>query len=172
MSIVDRPPQALREEGDSFLKVEVHGIESIPSSERKGKPRDVSLLWVAAFANFVSLITGGLLITFGLGVVEAVVAVAIGSVLAATLHGLLSCAGPRFGTTQVVAARRTFGVRGGYLGAFFTLFLAIGWFAVDCVIAAQALVQLEVGDTCWPNSRRRFHIQCATIWQNSCPCGV
>jgi len=142
MSIVDRPPQALRQEGDSFLKVEVHGIESIPSSERKGKPRDVSLLWVAAFANFVSLITGGLLITFGLGVAEAVVAVAVGSVLAATLHGLLSCAGPRFGTTQVVAARRTFGVRGGYLGAFFTLFLAIGWFAVDCVIAAQALVQL------------------------------
>jgi len=41
-----------------------------------------------------------------------------------------------------VASRQTFGLRGAYGGAFFTLFLAVGWFAVDCVIAAQALVQL------------------------------
>jgi NCS1 family nucleobase:cation symporter-1 len=127
---------------DEFLKVETHGIEPIPSSERKGAPRDVAWLWVAAFANFVSLITGALLVTFGLGVFEAILAVAVGSVLAASLHGLLSVAGPRFGTTQVVAARETFGTRGAYPGAFFTLFLAVGWFAVDCVVAAQAIVQL------------------------------
>jgi nucleobase:cation symporter-1, NCS1 family len=134
--------QTQREAGDAFLKVEVHGIETIPIAERKGAPRDVALLWVAAFANFASLITGGLLITFGLGVLEAIFAVAVGSVIAALVHGLLSTAGPRFGATQVVAAGRTFGRRGAYGGAFFTLFLAIGWFAVDCVIAAQALVQL------------------------------
>lgn len=127
---------------DEFLKVETRGIEPIPASERKGSPLDVAWLWVAAFANFVSLITGALLVTFGLGVVEAILAVAVGSALAAILHGLLSVAGPRFGTTQVVAARQTFGLRGAYGGAFFTLFLAVGWFAVDCVIAAQAIVQL------------------------------
>src|SRR5260370_4792952 len=127
---------------DEFLRVETHGIEPIPVGERKGSPRDVAWLWVAAFANFVSLITGALLVTFGLGVFEAILAVAVGSVLAASLHGLLSVAGPRFGTTQVVAARQTFGVRGAYPGAFFTLFLAVGWFAVDCVIAAQAVLQL------------------------------
>jgi len=127
---------------DEFLKVETRGIEPIPAIERKGSPRDVAWLWVAAFANFVSLITGALLVTFGLGVVEAILAVAVGSALAASLHGLLSVAGPRFGTTQVVASRETFGIRGAYGGAFFTLFLAVGWFAVDCVIAAQAIVQL------------------------------
>src|SRR5438270_66489 len=127
---------------DDFLKVETHGIDPIPPSDRKGSPRDVAWLWVAAFANFVSLITGALLISFGLGVTESLVAVAVGALLAAMLHGLLSVAGPRFGTTQVVASRRTFGLRGAYPGAFFTLFLAVGWFAVDCVIAAQAVVQL------------------------------
>lgn len=127
---------------DQFLKVETRGIEPIPANERKGSPRDVAWLWVAAFANFVSLITGALLVTFGLGVFEAILAVAVGSALAASLHGLLSVAGPRFGTTQVVAARQTFGLRGAYGGAFFTLFLAVGWFAVDCVVAAQAIVQL------------------------------
>ena len=131
-----------RHAADDFLKVETHGIDPIPPTARKGSARDVAWLWVAAFANFVSLITGALLITFGLGITDAILAVAIGSVLAASMHGLLSVAGPRFGTTQVVAARHTFGVRGAYGGAFFTLFLAVGWFAVDCVIAAQAIVQL------------------------------
>src|SRR2546427_5236072 len=142
MSTVDQQVVEQKAPTDEFLKVETRGIEPIPSSERKGSPRDVAWLWVAAFANFVSLITGALLVTFGLGVFEAILAVAVGSVLAAALHGLLSVAGPRFGTTQVVAARETFGIRGAYGGAFFTLFLAVGWFAVDCVIAAQALVQL------------------------------
>jgi len=105
---------------NEFLKVETHGIESIPTSERKGSPRDVAWLWVAAFANFVSLITGALLVTFGLGVLEAILAVAVGAALAASLHGLLSVAGPRFGTTQVVASRETFGVRGAYPGNVLT----------------------------------------------------
>ena len=142
MSIVDRPVVEQSAPADDFLKVETHGIDPIPASQRKGSARDVAWLWVAAFANFVSLITGALLITLGLGVGEALVAVAVGSVVAAVLHGLLSVAGPRFGTTQVAASRHTFGLRGAYGGAFFTLFLAVGWFAVDCVIAAQALVQL------------------------------
>ena len=129
-------------QSDAFLKVESHGIDPIPGAERKGTARDVGLLWVAAFANFASLITGGLLISFGLGTLESILAVAVGSVASAVVHGLLSTAGPRFGATQVVAARRTFGMRGAYPGAFFTLFLAVGWFAVDCVIAAQALLQL------------------------------
>src|SRR5256714_8253255 len=139
MSISDRPVVERDAPTNEFLKVETRGIEPIPAGERKGSPRDVAWLWVAAFANFVSLITGALLVTFGLGVAEAIAAVAAGSVLAATLHGLLSVAGPRFGTTQVVAARNTFGPRGAYAGAFFTIFLAVGLVAVGCVIAPPAL---------------------------------
>src|SRR5438309_9310772 len=142
MSTVDQQVVEQSAPTDAFLKVETRGIEPIPTSERKGSPRDVAWLWVAAFANFVSLITGALLVTCGLGVLEAILAVAVGAALAASLHGLLSVAGPRFGTTQVVASRETFGLRGAYPGAFFTLFLPVGWFAVDCVIAAQAVAQL------------------------------
>jgi NCS1 family nucleobase:cation symporter-1 len=142
MRITDRSVVEPAAPINEFLRIETRGIEAIPQAERKGGPPDVAWLWVAAFANFVSLITGALLVTFGLGVGEAVVAVAIGAVLASAVHGLLSVAGPRFGTTQVVAARNTFGLRGAYAGAFFTIFLAVGWFAVDCVIAAQAVVQL------------------------------
>src|SRR5207253_491055 len=41
------------------------------------------------------------------------------------------------------------GLRGSYLGAALTLFLAVGWFAVDCVIAAQAGAQLFGGVNRW-----------------------
>jgi len=66
MSVTDRPA-APTVEADAFLKIEAHGIEKIPAAERTGRPREVALLWVAAFANFVSLITGGLLVALGLG---------------------------------------------------------------------------------------------------------
>src|SRR5437016_14616503 len=125
MSTVDQQVVEQNAPTDAFLKVETRGIEPIPTGERKGSSRDVAWLWVAAFANFVSLITGGLLITFGLGVGEAIIAIAVGSVLAAVLHGLLSVAGPRFGNTPGVASRDAFGVRGADGGAFFTRFLGV-----------------------------------------------
>src|SRR5947208_15451817 len=88
MRTVDRQVVERNAPTDAFLKVETHGIEPIPSNERKGLPRDVAWLWVAAFANFVSLITGGLLVTFGLGVGGAIIAIAVGPVLAALVAGL------------------------------------------------------------------------------------
>jgi NCS1 family nucleobase:cation symporter-1 len=66
-------------------------------------------------------------------------------VAAAAILGLLSNTGPRSGLPQIVYTRRIFGMRGSYVGAALTLFLAIGWFAVDCVIAAQAGAQLLGG---------------------------
>src|SRR2546429_9301108 len=101
MSTVDQQVVEQSAPTDAFLKVETRGIEPIPPSERKGSPRDVAWLWVAAFANFVSLITGGLLVTFGLGVGEAIVPVAAGQVLAAIRHGMLSLAGTRCGSPHV-----------------------------------------------------------------------
>jgi NCS1 family nucleobase:cation symporter-1 len=66
-------------------------------------------------------------------------------VAAAVILGLLSNTGPRSGLPQIVFTRGIFGRRGSYLGAALTLFLAVGWFAVDCVIAAQAGAQLFGG---------------------------
>jgi len=76
---------------------------------------------------------------------DGLLATATGTVAAAVILGLLSNTGPRTGLPQIVYTRRIFGLRGSYLGAALTLFLAIGWFAVDCVIAAQAGAQLFGG---------------------------
>src|SRR5215471_4799963 len=133
-------------EADVFGKVEAHGIEAIPTSLRHGVARELGFLWAGAFVNYASLFTASLLTTyFGLGVWDGLAATALGTLAAAAILGLLSNTGPRTGLPQIVFTRRIFGLRGSYLGAGLTLFLAVGWFAVDCVIAAQAGAQLFGG---------------------------
>ena len=109
-------------------------------------PRELGFLWAGAFVNYASLFTASLLTTYyGLGVWDGLLATALGTVAAASILGLLSNTGPRTGLPQIVYTRRIFGLRGSYLGAALTLFLAIGWFAVDCVIAALAGAELFGG---------------------------
>src|SRR2546430_6557356 len=133
-------------EADAFGRVEAHGIEAIPAADRHGTPRELAFLWAGAFVNYASLFTASLLTTYyGLGVWDGLVATVIGTVTAALILGLLSNTGPRSGLPQTIFTRSIFGLRGSYTGAALTLFLAVGWFAVDCVIAAQAGAQLVGG---------------------------
>src|SRR5437667_5100830 len=128
---------------DAFLKVETHGIDAIPDAERHGRPRELGFLWAGAFVNYASLLTASLLTTYyGLGVWDGLLAVLIGTLAGAVILGLLSNTGPKSGQPQIVFTRRIFGNRGAYPGAVLTLFLGVGWFAVDTVIAALAGVQL------------------------------
>src|SRR3982074_688569 len=128
---------------DAFGKVESNGIEPIPAAERHGRPRELAFLWAGAFVNYASLFTASLLTTYyGLGVWDGLAATVVGTLAAALILGLLSNTGPRSGRPQIVFTRAIFGLRGSYVGAALTLFLAVGWFAVDCVIAAQAAAQL------------------------------
>jgi NCS1 family nucleobase:cation symporter-1 len=128
---------------DQFLKVEERGIEPIPRGERHGRSRELAFLWAGAFVNYASLLTASLLTDFfGLGVWDGLAAVILGTVSAALILGLLSHTGPRSGQPQIAFTRRIFGRNGAKVGAFLTLFLAVGWFAVDSVIAALAGVQI------------------------------
>jgi NCS1 family nucleobase:cation symporter-1 len=137
---------ATRTDADAFGEVETHGIEAIPAAGRHGAPRELGFLWAGAFVNYASLFTASLLTTYyGLGVWDGLLATALGTISAAAILGLLSNTGPRTGLPQIVYTRRVFGLRGSYLGATLTLFLAIGWFAVDCVIAALAGAELFGG---------------------------
>src|SRR6202162_4072429 len=137
-------------DSDSIGKFESHGIDSIPAADRHGEPRELAFLWAGAFVNYATLFTASLLTTYyGLGVWDGLLATALGTVAAAVILGLLSNTGPRSGEPQIVYTRHIFGLRGSYLGAGLTLFLAIGWFAVDCVIAAQAGTQLFGGGNRW-----------------------
>jgi NCS1 family nucleobase:cation symporter-1 len=129
--------------GDRFLEVEDRGIEPVPESERHGHARELGFLWAGAFLNYASLLTASLATSFfGLGVWDGLAATVLGTVAGAVILGLLSHTGPRSGLPQIAYTRRVFGEAGAKVGAFLTLLLAVGWFAVGVVIAAQAGVQL------------------------------
>jgi NCS1 family nucleobase:cation symporter-1 len=131
---------------DEFLKVESLGLEEVPDAQRRGRPRELAFLWAGAFVNYASVFTASLLTNyFGLGVWDGVLAVLFGSIVGAVVLGLLSNTGVRSGLPQIVFTRRILGGAGARAGAFLTLFLAVGWFAVDTVIAAQAGSQLLGG---------------------------
>lgn len=139
MTVEILPPTATR---DQFLQVERTGIEAIPSDERHTRPWELGGIWAGAFMNYISLLTGSLLVTFGLGIGDALTAIAVGAGLAGLVLGLVSVSGLRGGVPQIVFSRVIFGYRGAYLAGVLTLFLAVGWFAVDCVVATDALIQL------------------------------
>lgn len=138
-------------EADDFLKVERHGLEPIPDVERHGHPRELGLVWAGAMSNYISLLTGALVISAPffvgvasgqLGILDCAIAIVVGAGLAAVLHGLLSVTGARTGAPQMVFSRGVLGHRGAYAGAFLTWLMAVGWFAIDSVIGGWALVQL------------------------------
>src|SRR5260221_13680210 len=136
---------------DAFLKLEQRGMEPVPETERHGSARELALVWAGAMRNYGWRLTGALVIgaplVLGLsqgqlGLGDSTIAIIIGAALAALLHGLISVTGARTGTPQMIFSRAVFGHRGSYLSAFFTWLMAVGWFAVDCVIGGWALVQL------------------------------
>src|SRR5256886_14762781 len=133
-------------EADALGKVEGHGIEAIPAADRHGVPRGLAFLWGGAFVNYASLFTASLLTTYyGLGVWDGLVATALGTVAAAVILGLLSNTGPRSGLPQIAFTRGIFGLRGSYVGAALTLFLAIGWISGDRGVAAPTGAPLFCG---------------------------
>ena len=136
---------------DEVFKVELQGMEPVPASARHGSASDLSLVWAGAMTNYVSLLTGALVIGAPLalvaaqgqlGLLDSIIAIVLGAALAALFHGFTSATGARTGTPQMIFARAVFGHRGAYIPAALTWIMAVGWFAIDCIIGGWALVQL------------------------------
>jgi purine-cytosine permease-like protein len=126
---------------DEAFSVETHGVNTIPLADRHGRPRELFFVWAAANTNYVYLILGSLIISFGVGFWPAVVAI----VVAHSFYVLLGAAaipGPKAGTGTMVVSRSAFGTRGNGPYAFLSWLTTVGWEAVFIVVATLALVQL------------------------------
>ena len=126
---------------DEAFSVEAHGINTIPLEDRHGTARELFFVWAGANTNYIYLILGSLVVSFGLGFWPAVVAI----VVAHSFYLLLGAAavpGPKAGTATMVVSRSAFGVRGNRPYAFLSWLTTVGWEAVFIVVATLALVQL------------------------------
>ncbi|UQX89129.1 cytosine permease [Jatrophihabitans telluris] len=121
--------------GDRTGRIEAHGIDVIPESERHGRARELLVLWAASNITYLYIVLGGTLVLLGLGVVQAMAVVLVGN-LFWLLVGWLSVSGPSAGTPSEVITRAMFGVRGNRLYN-----LVLGW----GVGVAYEAINLSVG---------------------------
>ena len=130
---------------DEFLRIELRGLEPVPTTARRGRPRELFFIWAGALSDFFSLFAGALLISAaGLGFWDAALVLILGALAGGAMLGLLSLTGVRTGAPQIVQSRMVFGRRGAALGGFLTMAIAIGWFAYDCAIAVTTTRALPV----------------------------
>ncbi|QHC28310.1 purine-cytosine permease family protein [Streptomyces sp. HF10] len=129
--------------------VESHGIDHIPDSERRGRPRELFAVWAAANVNYLSLVVGGALVLMGLSLWQALAVIVVGN-LFWLLTGLLAVPGPAAGAPSGVITRTLYGVRGNRVSNAVTGWLiSVCYFALNLAAAATAAFSL-VGDTGLP----------------------
>ncbi|MFY4718728.1 purine-cytosine permease family protein [Streptomyces sp. LaBMicrA B280] len=129
--------------------MESHGIDHIPDSERRGRPRELFAVWAAANVNYLSLVVGGALVLTGLSLWQALAVIVVGN-LFWLLTGLLAVPGPAAGAPSEVITRTLYGVRGNRVNNAVTGWLiSVCYFALNLAAAATAAFSL-VGDTGLP----------------------
>ncbi|PWJ53604.1 Purine-cytosine permease [Quadrisphaera granulorum] len=124
--------------------LEKRSTETIPLSERRGRPLHLAWTWSSPNLEFATVFVGVLAtMAFGLTFWQAAAAILLGNGLAALSHGILSARGPKVGVPQMVLARVAFGFRGNVVPAtLMSVMAGFGWFAVNSVSAAFALSAL------------------------------
>ena len=96
---------------DQAGRIETHGIDYVPDSERHGTARSLFVVWAASNVTYLYIVLGGTLVLLGLDVWQALAVVVAGNLFWG-LVGWLSISGPSSGTPSEVVTRAMFGVRG------------------------------------------------------------
>ncbi|MER7988828.1 cytosine permease [Streptomyces noursei] len=114
---------------DRAGRVEAHGIDVIPDSERHGRARELFAVWAAPNVSYLSLVVGGALTLTGLTLWQALAVIVVGNLCWAFV-GLVAVSGPAAGTPSQVITRAMFGILGNRANIAVT-----GWFASVCYLA-------------------------------------
>ncbi len=126
---------------DQAFRIETHGIDRIPVSERWARPRDVGGMWAGASVQIEYFIYGAVLMTFGFTFAQALSLIIIGN-LSFFLLGLASLQAPQTGTTVFGTNRAAFGPNGSRGIAFFNWLTQIGFEVEGIILIVGAAVVL------------------------------
>jgi NCS1 family nucleobase:cation symporter-1 len=114
---------------DQAGRVETHGIDYIPETERHGRARELFAVWAAPNVGYLALVVGGTLILMGLSLWQALAVIVVGN-LFSVLTGIAAASGPASGTPSEVITRAMFGIRGNRVNILVT-----SWFISVCYLA-------------------------------------
>ena len=126
---------------DQVGHIEPRGISVVPDAERHGRPTELFWMWFTSNFTFLYILFGGILVSLGLSLWEAVAVAFVGN-LFYILLGVISVPGPRSGTASLVISRAQYGIRGSRLSSLLNWVILVGFEAADFSIAAFALYAL------------------------------
>ena len=118
--------------------VELHGLDVIAESERKGSPRTLFWPWFGANVGLLGLSYGSFVLGFGISFWQALIAGVLGIVFSFLLCGFIAVGGKRGSAPTMVLSRAAYGVRGNRLPAVLSWILDVGWETVLIALATMA----------------------------------
>ncbi len=127
---------------DQAFKIESHGIDHIPTTERWARPRDVGAMWAGASVQIEYFIYGAVLMTFGFTFAQALSLIIIGN-LSYFLLGLASLQAPQTGTTVFAINRASYGPNGSRMISFFNWLTQIGFEVEGLILIVGAALVLQ-----------------------------
>ncbi len=123
------------------------GIEPVPPAQRVLGLLDYGVLWGDLGIGLLVILAGTFLVP-GLGLGDALLAIAIGSVLGALMLALIGAIGSDNAIPTMVLLRPVLGARGSYLPTALNVLQLIGWTIFEFVVmgvAANAISQTIFG---------------------------
>lgn len=124
---------------DEVGRIEQCGIEHIPESARKSRPKNLFSILFGGSLTFSVIIIGWFPISFGLSFWQAASAVVVGSACGAALLAPMGLMGPRTGTNNPVSSGAFFGVAGRLLGSFLEATASLAFAALSIWTGGDAL---------------------------------
>ena len=118
--------------------IETNGINVIDESERKGSSAGLFWPWTASNISVLAVSYGAFVLSFGIGLTQALVATVVGTVASFLLVGLVSIAGKRGSAPTLVLSRAAFGRFGNGLPGIVAYLLLVGWETVLVSLATLA----------------------------------
>jgi nucleobase:cation symporter-1, NCS1 family len=137
--VITETEAPVRSRGVRSGSIEVHSIDAIPAEERHGRIRDQFTLWFGLDANIFTLVLGGILISMGMDLLWASIAIALGTLLGLSLVGFHAMQGPRLGVPQMIQSRAQFGFYGALFVFAASIILDFGFLAAQLVLGADAM---------------------------------
>ena len=129
-------PTQVLPSADRVGRVETHGIDVIPASERHGHARELFTVWAAPNTSYLAMVVGAALILMGLNLWQALAVIVVGNLFCGVM-GLVAVSGPASGTPSEVTMRAMFGVRGNRVNIAIAgwlvcvAYLALNWAAAS-----------------------------------------
>ncbi|MFF3565050.1 purine-cytosine permease family protein [Streptomyces sp. NPDC002574] len=123
------------------LRIEAHGIQPVPESNRYGGPGRLFTVWFAPNLTMTGVFTGTIGIALGLDFATALAAVVLGTVIGAIPTAYLGTWGSRTGAGQLPLARLAFG-RAVALPGVLQWLSSVAWDALIGLFGGDALARL------------------------------